>query len=143
MNNFEYIVCSRFLVPPLVCKPFQHILHPKVNQICRDTHRYTKDVSDNAYDFTRRHTYERGVRNLKQVYNSAQDVKNSVLNSLNDVYYSLKRSLRGSVGGVKSRVADVVETTAENAKEYYDAGIQKVNNLIEELKQEREKILGA
>ncbi|CAF1646194.1 unnamed protein product, partial [Adineta ricciae] len=119
------LLLGLWALPPFVCKPFQHLLHPKVNEICRDTHRYTKDISGNAYDFTRRHTYERGVRNLKQVYNSAQDVKNSVLNSLNDVYYSLKRSLRGSVGGVKSRVADVVETTAENAKEYYDAGIQK------------------
>ena len=42
---------------------------------------------------------------------------------------------------LKNRVNDAVETTAENAKEYYDAGIQKVNNaLVEELKHEREKI---
>jgi len=109
----------------------------------RDLDQFTTNLTKNAYDFGRRHTYERGVRNLKQFHSSFTDLKDSILNSLNDVYYSAKNSLRGSVGGVKDRVSDVVETTAENAKEYYDAGIQKVNSLIEELKHEREKILGA
>ncbi|UJR37117.1 hypothetical protein I4U23_029821 [Adineta vaga] len=137
------LLVALFTIPPFACKPLKHLLHPKVNDACRDVQHLTKDLSGSTYDFTRRHTYDRGVRNLKQVYGSAQDLKNSVLNSLNDVYYSLKQTLRGSVGGVKNRVTDAVETTAENAKEYYDAGIQKVNHLIEELKQEREKILGA
>jgi predicted RecB family nuclease len=127
----------------LVCKPFQRFHHAKVNDACRNVDHLRTDFTDNSYSFLRRHTYDRGLRNLKQFYGSANDIKDSLLNSFNDVYYSAKSSLRGSVGGVKSRVADVVETTSENAKEYYDAGIQKVHSLIEELKQEREKILGA
>lgn len=127
----------------MACKPFQRFHHAKVNEICRDVDHFTSGLTHNTYDFTRRHTFDRGLRNLKQVFGSAKDVKNSVLSSLNDVYYSVKGSLSGSVGDVRNRVADVVETTTENAKEYYDAGIQKVNHLIEELKQEREKILGA
>jgi len=131
------------LVPPLACKPFQRFHHAKVNQACHDLDHFSSNLANNTYNFARRHTYERGLRNFKQVYGSFNDIKDSVLNSLSDVYYSAKQSIGGSFGGVKNRVSGVVETTAENAKEYYDAGIQKVNNLIEELKQEREKILGA
>lgn len=137
------VTISLLAVPRLGCKPFARYHHPKVNEMCRDVHKFTDDVTSKTYDFTRRHTFDRGVRNLKQFYGTVNDIRTSVGNSLNDVYYTLKRSLRGSVGDVKNRVVDVVETTAENAKEYYDAGIQKVHHLIEELKQEREKILGA
>jgi predicted RecB family nuclease len=131
------------LVPPLACKPFQRFHHAKVNQACQDLDHFSSNLTGNAYNFARRHTYERGLRNFKQVYGSFNDIKDSVLNSLNDAYGTARKSLTGSFGGVKNRVTGAVETTAENAKEYYDAGIQKVNNLIEELKQEREKILGA
>jgi hypothetical protein len=131
-----------FLVPYLACKPFHRFHHSKVNDACRDVQHLTSELTHKTYDFTRRHTFDRGLRNIKQVYGSADDIKNSLFSSLSDAYYTAKKSLRGSVGGVKNRVSDVVETTAENAKEYYDAGIQKVNHLIEDLKQEREKILG-
>lgn len=132
-----------YLVPNLACKPFTRFHHPKVNEVCRNLDHLSSDIASKTYNFTRRHTYERGIRNFKQFYRSFNDIKDSVSNSLKDVYYSTRQTLRGSVGDVKNRVADVVETTTENAKEYYDAGIQKVNNLIEELKAEREKILGA
>ena len=49
----------------------------------------------------------------------------------------MKNKLLGSFRSVKNRVVGVVETTTDNAKEYYEAGLQKVNKLIEELKQER------
>jgi SUN domain-containing protein 1/2 len=136
------LLLGLYALPHLGCKPFERFYPAKVNAVCRDLHQFTNNLTKNAYDFGRRHTYERGVRNLKQFHSSFTDLKDSILNSLSDVYYSAKNSLRGSVGGVKDRVSDVVETTAENAKEYYDAGIQKVNSLIEELKHEREKILG-
>ncbi len=126
----------------MACKPFQHYHHAKVNEACHSLAGYTSNLTTNTYNFVRRHTYERGLRNFKQAYSSFNDLKDSVLSSLNNVFYSTRQFLRGSYGGVKDRVTDVVETTAENAKEYYDAGIQKVNSLIEELKQEREKYLG-
>jgi hypothetical protein len=126
----------------LGCKPFERFHHAKVNEICGNVHNFTNDFTKNTYNFIRRHTYERGLRNLKQAHGSYSDIKDSLLNSLSGLYQSAKSSIRGGVGGVKNRFSGVVETTAENAKEYYDAGIQKVNNLIEELKQEREKILG-
>ena len=140
------IISCFFLVPNLAgfaCKPLGRFIHPKVKDVCHDVQHFTSDLGHKSYNFTRRHTFDRGLRNIKQVYGSANDIKNSVLSSLSDLYYSTKGSLSGSVGDVRHRVSDAVETTAENAKEYYDAGIKKVNHLIEELKQEREKLLGA
>ncbi|CAF2484932.1 unnamed protein product [Rotaria sp. Silwood2] len=136
------IFLSLYALPYLVCKPLEHYHHSNVNHMCRNIHDFTSNLTHNTYNFTRHHTYDRGIRNFKQFYRSSNDIKDSVLNSLNDIYYSIKQSLQGSVHDVKSRVGDVVETTTDNAKEYYDAGIQKVNHLIEELKQEREKYLG-
>ena len=69
-------------------------------------------------------------------------MKDSLLNSLDDVYFNLKKSWRRTVGEVKNRVSNVVGSTKENAKEYCDAGLQKMNNLVEEVKREREKYLG-
>jgi hypothetical protein len=126
----------------LGCKPLERFQHAKVNQICHDAYGLTTNLTKNAYNFIRRNTYERGLRNLKQVHGSYTDIKDSLLNSLSGAYQSTKNTLLGGMGGVKDRFSGVVETTAENAKEYYDAGIQKVNSLIEELKQEREKVLG-
>jgi hypothetical protein len=64
------------------------------------------------------------------------------LNSADDVYYNLKKTFRRKVGDVKERVTDAVESTKDNAKEYCDAGLQKVNALVDELKREKEKFLG-
>ncbi|CAF1087695.1 unnamed protein product [Rotaria sp. Silwood1] len=136
------IFLGLYALPYFVCKPFEKYHHSSVNNMCRNIDDYTQNLTHKTYDFTRRHTFDRGIRNFKQFYRSSTDIKDSLLNSLNDVYHSIKESLQGSVHNVKNRVSDVVETTTDNAKEYYDAGIQKVNHLIEELKQEREKILG-
>ena len=137
--------CSRdcFLVPFLVCKPFQFYPIAKVNNACRDVHRLTDKWTKKTYDFTRRHTYDRGVQNLKQFHTTAHDLKDSIISSLSDVYTSLRNKLSFSVSDVKQKVTDAVETTAENAKGYCDAGLQKMNSLLEELKHEREKYLGA
>ena len=130
-------------MPHLACKPFHHLYPPKINEVCRDVHHFTTDVTNKVHDFTRRHTYERGLRNFRQVYGSFSDLKHSLTSSLGDVYYSTKSFLRGGMGDAKDRFSGVIETTAENAKEYYDAGIQKVHHLIDELKNERKIILGA
>lgn len=127
----------------MACKPFSHLYPPRVNEICRNVQHHTNDITNKVHDFTRRHTYERGLRNLKQAYGSFTDLKNSLSSSLGDVYYSAKSFLRGGVGDAKDRFSGVIETTAENAKEYYDAGIQKLHHLIEDLKHEREKLLGS
>jgi hypothetical protein len=140
---FYLIFILFFSVPYLACKPFQFYPIKQVTNVCRDVHHFTNDLKDNALNFTRRHTYERGVRNLRQFSRSASDVKDSVLSSLDDLFYTTRKSLWRSVGDVKNRVADVVESTGENAKEYCDAGLQKMNGLIDELKNEREKFLGA
>lgn len=106
-------------------------------------HRFTNKWTKKTYDVMRRHTYDRGVENLKRFHTTSHDLKDSVLSSLSDIYSSLKRRLTISVGDVKQKVADVVETTSENAKGYCDAGLQKMNSLLKELKDEREKYLGA
>ena len=113
-----------------------------MNGVCRDVYHYANNFTRAAYDFTRRHTYERSIRNLKQFYRSARDMKGSICSSLEDVFYSIRGSLSGSMDGVKQRVSEVVESTAEGAKEYCDVGLQKMNKLIDELKHEREKYLG-
>lgn len=137
------ILFAVYTLPFFACKPFQYYPIAKVNDVCRGVHRYTNSLTKKTYDFTRRHTYERGLRNLKQAYGSAHDLKDSIRSSLTDIYYSLRSSLSSSVGDVKQKVADAVESTTENAKGYCDAGVQKMNSLLEELKHEREKYLGA
>ena len=138
-HSITILLC---LVPQLGCKPLERLQHAKVNQICKDTTGLVTNLTKNTYNFLRRNTYERGLRNIKQVHGSLTDIKDSLLNSLSGAYSSTKNALLGGMGGVRDKFSGVVETTAENAKEYYDAGIQKVNSLIEELKQEREKVLG-
>ena len=130
-------------MPHLVCKPFQYYPIAQVNNACRAVNRHTQDLTKKAYDFTRRHTYERGIRNLKEAYVTFTDLKDSIWSSLRDILYSARKSLPDTVSDVKQRVADVVESTTENAKEYCDAGVQKMSKLMEELKHEREKYLGA
>jgi len=138
-----FILFAVYTLPVLVCKPFQYYPITKVNNACRDVHRFTNRWTKKTYDVMRRHTYDRGVENLKRFHTTSHDLKDSVLSSLSDVYSSLKRRLTNSVGDVKQKAADVVETTSEKAKGYCDAGLQKMNSLLEELKNEREKYLGS
>ena len=113
-----------------------------MNVVCRDVYHLANNFTSTAYNFMRRHTYERSIRNFKQFYRSATDMKGSIFSSLEDAFYSLRGSLSGRMSGVKQRVSEVVESTAEGAKEYCDVGLQKMNKLIDELKHEREKYLG-
>ncbi|CAF5229101.1 unnamed protein product, partial [Rotaria magnacalcarata] len=122
------------LVPYLACKPFANNRNSKVNAICQNIQHTT--------DFTRFRTYNLGLLKLQKAYRSTIDVKKPVLKSLSNFCSSTKNKLLGSFRGVKNRVVGVVETTTDNAKEYYEAGLQRVNKLIEELKQEREKVVG-
>ncbi|CAM2716297.1 unnamed protein product [Rotaria socialis] len=128
------ILLTVYALPYLACKPFANNRNSKVNTICQNIQHTT--------DFTRFRTYNLGLLKLQKVYRSTINVKNSVLKSLSNFCSSTKNKLLGSFRGVKNRVVGVVETTTDNAKEYYEAGLQKVNKLIEELKQEREKVVG-
>lgn len=128
------ILLTVYALPYLACKPFANNRNSKVNAICQNIQHTT--------DFTRFRTYNLGVLKLKKVYRSTIDIKNSALKSLCNFCSSTKNKLLGSFRGVKNRVVGVVETTTDNAKEFYEAGLQKVNKLIEELKQEREKVVG-
>lgn len=132
-----------FAVPMLACKPLEQYQNTTVNEMCRKIVYHIKHIPSDAFNFIRRHTYDRGVRNAKRLYRSAADINQSLFSSLNDIYSSFTNSIRGSVRDVKNRVTDAVETTTDNAKEYYEVGLQKINSLIEDLKQEREKFRGA
>jgi hypothetical protein len=129
-------------VPYLVCKPFHYYPIPKVNEFCSHIDRSIDDFTKNTYKFTRRHTYELGLRNFKQIHRYGQDMKDSLTISFNNLIHSTKKSVSGSYGTLKQRVNTVVESSKENAREYCDAGLQKLNKLIEDLKQERDKYLG-
>jgi hypothetical protein len=61
---------------------------------------------------------------------------------VDDVYYNIKKSFNRKVRDVTDRVSGAVDSTKENAKEYCDAGLNKMNGLIDEVKREREKFLG-
>ncbi|CAM4795814.1 unnamed protein product [Rotaria magnacalcarata] len=128
------ILLTVYALPYLACKPFANNRNSKVNAICQNIQHTT--------DFTRFRTYNLGLLKLQKAYRSTIDVKKPVLKSLSNFCSSTKNKLLGSFRGVKNRVVGVVETTTDNAKEYYEAGLQRVNKLIEELKQEREKVVG-
>ena len=131
-----------FLVPHLACRPLEHYPESKIYQECRHFQEYAHNVTNQTVGYLRDHTYDRGVRNLQQVYGSALDVKNSLVDSVDDAYQNMKKSVRRSVDRVENYFTDVVDTTKDNAKEYCDAGLQKVNALVDEVKRERQKILG-
>jgi hypothetical protein len=126
----------------LVCKPFEHYPESKIYQNCRNFQTFANNVTNNSVNFIQEQTYKRGIRNVKGLYHWTIDLKNSLLNSLDDIYFNIKKSLRRKVVDVKERVTDTYEATKENAKEYCDAGLQKVNGLVEELKREKAKYLG-
>jgi ElaB/YqjD/DUF883 family membrane-anchored ribosome-binding protein len=130
------------LVPYLACKPFQYYPIGQVNQVCRDVRRYTDDMSRKVYHNTRYYTCDRGLLNLKRFYRSSMDLKDSISTSLSDVLSSVRSSLFSSVHSLKDRVEQVVRSTKENAKEYRDAGVHRLHDLIEELERERDKYLG-
>jgi len=126
----------------LICKPFEHYPESKIYQNCRNFQGFATNVTNSSVNFIREQTYNRGIRNVKGFYHWTIDLKNSLFNSLDDIYFNIKKSLRRRVVNVKERVTDAVESTKENAKEYCDAGLQKVNGLVEELRREKEKYLG-
>ena len=130
------------LVPHLACRPLEHYPESKIYKECRHFQDYAHNVTNQTVGYLRDHTYDRGVRNLKQVYGSALDVKDSLVNSVDDAYQNVKKSLRRSVDRVEDYFTDVVDTTKDNAKEYCDAGLHKVNALVDEVKREREKFFG-
>ena len=126
----------------MACKPLEHYPESKIYQNCRNFQEFANNVTNKSVNFVREQTYNRGVRNLKGFYHTIQDAKDSIFNSLDDVYFNIKKQFHRKVENVKERVTDAVESTKDNAKEYCDAGLQKVNGLIDELKREKEKFLG-
>jgi hypothetical protein len=127
----------------LACKPFEHYPESKLYQNCRHFQEYTNNVTNNSLKFVQEQTYNRGVGLFKRLYYWTINLKDSLLNYLDDVYFNIKKFFRRKVVDVKDRVSDVVETTKDNAKEYCDAGLKKVNGLVEEFRREKEKYLGS
>jgi len=140
---FLFLIFICFLiVPNLACKPFEHYPESKIYQGCRNFQEYANNVTNRSVNFIQEQTYNRGIRNFKDLRSSVYNAKNWLTNSFDDVYYNIKKAFRRKVTDVKERVTDVVGSTKDNAKEYCDTGLQKVNGLIEELKREKEKYLG-
>ncbi|CAF1149578.1 unnamed protein product [Adineta steineri] len=131
-----------YVFPNLACKPFEHYPESKLYQGCRNFQEYTNNVTNNGIHFIEEHTYKRGLHNLNRFYHKIIDVKDSIANTADDVLFKIKKTFHRKVDNVKDQVSDVVGTTKDSVKEYCDAGLDKVNGLIEELKREKEKYLG-
>ncbi|CAF0845162.1 unnamed protein product [Didymodactylos carnosus] len=136
------LLLGLYALPWLVCKPFDHYPESTPYALCNGIKNFSLSVTNGTYNFVRHNTYDRISHNIRRGRRSINDLKDSIYSSLEDVYYSVKKSLKTSVVEVKEKVADVYDHTAENAKQYCDAGLQKMNSVIEDLKKEREKFLG-
>jgi hypothetical protein len=130
------------LVPNLACKPFEHYPESTLYQSCRRFQEYANNVTNQSVHFVGDQTYNRGLRSVKSVSRTVKDAKDSVFSYIDDIYYSIKKTFHRKVDDVNDRVSDAVVSTKDNAKDYCDAGLQKVNRLVEELKREKEKYLG-
>ena len=106
-------------------------------------HEYADNVTRQSLHFVEDQTYNRGGRVLQTALTTTKNAKNTVLNKFDDVYYGVKKFFHRKVDNVKESVGEAVETTTDSAKQYCEAGLQKVNNLIEEFKREKEKYLGS
>ncbi|CAF1390473.1 unnamed protein product, partial [Adineta ricciae] len=132
-----------YAFPHLACKPFEHYPESKLYQGCRRFQEYADNVTRQSVHFVEDQTYNRGGRVLQTILTTTKNAKNTVLNKFDDVYYGVKKFFHRKVDNVKETVGEAVETTTDSAKQYCEAGLQKVNNLIEEFKREKEKYLGS
>ena len=111
-----------YFFPHTLCKPFEHYPESKIYQQCRTFEDYTRNVSKKVgEDFSHSFRY-------------ADKAKAIVADRYDDFVQLLKRWF----GGVKKPV----DNALDSAKDFCDAGMNKVNQLIEEVKREREKFLG-
>ncbi|UJR09101.1 hypothetical protein I4U23_013348 [Adineta vaga] len=132
-----------YVFPHLACKPFEHYPESKLYQGCRRFQEYANNVTNQSVQFIENQTYKRGTSTLKTVWNKMNNVKDSVLSKIDDGYYNIKKLFHRKIDNVKERVNGAVEVTKDNAKDYCEAGLEKVNRVIEELKREKEKFLGS
>lgn len=138
-----------YTLPLLVCKPFEYYPVGKVNAACKDVQRHVDHYTKNVYSFVRRNTYERGIQNAKRLWVTVKDVKESIGDSLSQICSSTTNLFRGisdkvknSFSHVRQSVVNFIWRTKDNAKGYCDAGIEKVNKILDDIKLEREKYFG-
>ncbi|CAF1227769.1 unnamed protein product [Rotaria sp. Silwood1] len=132
-----------YIFPYLACKPFEHYPESKVYQYCQDFQEYRDKQLKNSYNKIYEQTYFRGSHYIKKFFNFLIGIKDWIMNFLDDIYYSIKKTYHRQVNKVKDRVDDVVSTTKDNAKEYCDASLEKVKTLVDEFKREKDKLLGS
>ena len=92
--------------------------------------------------YLRDHTFNRSVNYVNRFYRWMINLKNNFFNRLDDIYYGWKRQWQRKVDNSKEVLSETVGSVKDNAKEYCDAGIQKVTVIIEELKREKDRLLG-
>ncbi|CAF0810243.1 unnamed protein product [Didymodactylos carnosus] len=136
------LLLALYAVPWLVCRRVEHYPQSLPYALCSGVKNFTSSLTNNTYNFARHNTYDRVKHGIRRGSRTANDLRDSIYSSLEDVYYSGKKLLKTSVGEVKGKVADVYDSTTDNAKQYCDAGLKKMNTVIEDLKKEREKVLG-
>ncbi len=122
----------------MACKPFEHYPESKIYQNCRNLQEYANNVTNKSITYVRDQTVNRGGNIFKRFYHYVIHLKDSLFNFLDDIYASVKKTFRRKVDHGK----DAVDLAKQNAKEYSEAGLKKVNELIEELKREKAKYFG-
>lgn len=115
-----------YVFPQSICKPFEHYPESKIYQQCRLFEEYTKNVTNDCSNRIR--------QDFSQSFRYVKKCREYLSDKFDDCTQSIKRWF----SGVKQPVGEALDT----AKEYCDAGLNKVNQLIEEVKKEREKFPG-
>ena len=100
-------------------------------------------MTNNSITYLQDTTYNKGGNLVKRFYNYVVHLKDSVFNFLDDIYASVKRAFQRKVKDTKDTVTGTVDSAKQNAKEYCEAGLKKVNELIEDLKKEKAKYFGS
>lgn len=126
----------------MVCKPFEHYPESKLYQNCRKFQEYANNVTNSSVDFIRKQTYNRDFNFYKSGLNSIKNLKDSTLDKLDDYYVAIRKFFRRKATKVTEDVNDVVGPAADTAKKYCEDGLAKINRLYEDVKREKDKLLG-
>ncbi|CAF1623939.1 unnamed protein product [Rotaria magnacalcarata] len=132
-----------YFLPNLACKSLEHYPQSKAYQQCRAFQKYRNTQIDKSITFLRENTFKCSIDCFKKCYQSLVNIQKSIINFLGGLYSNTRKGFYRQYIRIKRSVTSIVGTTKENAKENFDASVQKVNDLIEEFKREKDKFFGS
>lgn len=127
----------------MACRSLEHYPQSKIYQQCRTFQNYRDNQVEKAYKFLRHNTFKRTVDYFNKFYEYIIGIKDSIFHFIDDRYYYTKRFIVRQYDNIRRSIKGLFSSTTESAKEYCDASLQKVNDLIEDFKREKERYLGS